>query len=159
VSIVTIAVEEQRVRKLFERVEEVEEVANSLPEADERRRRLLSVSNATLAEEATIRPVIAARLLGLSEKTIRAWADQGVLVVHQRAPRLLLDVMSVHEVSHLIRELRAAGRDRDLLDEVWHRLNDDTLADRDDFRESLSQMRRGKGRILRPLPEPDTDGR
>jgi DNA-binding transcriptional MerR regulator len=159
VSIVTIAFEEQRIRNLFERIEEVEDVANSLPEADERRRRLLSMSNATLAEEATIRPVIAARLLGLSEKTIRAWADQGVLAVSQRAPRLLLDVMSVHEVSHLIRELRAVGRDRDLLDEVWHRLNDDTLADRDDFRESLSQMRRGQGRILRPLPEPDADGR
>jgi hypothetical protein len=157
VSTVTIAVEENRVRKLFELVEEVEEVANSLPEADERRRRLLSVSNAALAEEATIRPVIAARLLGLSEKTIRAWADQGVLVVSRRAPRLLLDVMSVHEVSHLIVELRTTGRDRDLLDKVWHRLNDDALSDRGDFRESLSQMRRGQGRILRPLP--DADGR
>jgi hypothetical protein len=156
---VTIAVEEQRIRNLFDRIEEVEDVANSLPEADDRRRRLLDVSNATLAEEATIRPVIAAKLLGLSEKTIRAWADQGVLVVSQRAPRLLLDVVSVHEVSHLIRELRTAGRDRDLLDEVWRRLNDDALADRDDFRESLSQMRRGQGRILRPLPEPDADGR
>jgi DNA-binding transcriptional MerR regulator len=155
VGIVTIAVEEQRVRNLFERVEEVEDVANSLPEADGRRRRLLNVSNATLAEEATIRPVIAARLLGLSEKTIRTWADQGVLVVSQRAPRLLLDVMSVHEVSHLIRELRAKGRDRDLLDEVWHRLNDGTLTDREDFNESLNQMRRGQGRTLRPLPDPD----
>ena len=155
----TIAVEENRVRKLFKLVEEVEEVANSLPETDDRRRRLLNVSNATLTEEATIRPVIAARLLGLSEKTIRAWADQGVLVVSQRVPRLLLDVMSVHEVSHLIRQLRATGKDRDLLDAVWHRLNDDTLGDRDDFQESLSQMRRGQGRILRPLPEPDTDGR
>lgn len=155
----TIAVEESRVRKLFELVEEVEDVANSLPEADDRRRRLLNVSSATLAEEATIRPVIAARLLGLSEKTIRSWADQGVFVVSQRAPRLLLDVRSVHEVSHVIRQLRATGRDRDLLDEVWRRLNDNTLANRDDFRESLSQMRRGQGRILRPLPETDTDGR
>jgi hypothetical protein len=155
----TIAIEEQRIRSLFDRVEEVEDVANSLPEGDDRRSRLLSVSNATLAEEATIRPVIAARLLGLSEKTIRAWADQGVLVVSRRAPRLLLDVVSVHEVSHLIRELRAAGKDRDLLDEVWHRLNDDALTDRDDFRESLSQMRRGQGRVVRPLPEPDADVR
>jgi len=156
---VTIAVEEQRIRSLFERVEEVEEVAHSLPEDDERRRRLLNVTSATLAEEATIRPVIAARLLGISEKTVRAWADHGVLVVSRRAPRLLLDVMSVHEVSHLIRELRAAGRDRDLLDEVWHRLNDDAVTDSDDLRESLGQMRQGRGRVLRPLPEPDDTGR
>ncbi|GAA2542967.1 hypothetical protein GCM10010435_08520 [Winogradskya consettensis] len=155
----TIAVEEQRVRNLFERVEAVEDVANSLPETDGRRRRLLDVSNAALAEEATIRPVIAAKLLGLSEKSVRTWAGEGVLVVSQRAPRLLLDVISVHEVSHVIRELRALGRDRDLLDAVWHRINDRALADRDDFRESLRQMRRGQGRVLRPLPEPDADGR
>jgi hypothetical protein len=155
----TIAIEEQRIRSLFERVEEVEEVARSLPEGDERRIRLLSVSNATLADEATVRPVIAARLLGLSEKTVRAWADQGALVVSRRAPRLLLDVKSVHDVSHLIRELRAAGKDRDLLDEVWRRLDDNALAGREDFRESLGQMRRGEGRTLRPLPEPDAGGR
>jgi hypothetical protein len=37
------------------------------------------VSNATLAEEATIWPVIAARLLGLSEKAIRAWPTKASL--------------------------------------------------------------------------------
>ena len=61
--------------------------------------------------------------------------------------------------SHLIRELRAAGMDRDLLDEVWHRLNDDALTDRDDFTESLTQMRRGHGRVLRPESESDVASR
>jgi DNA-binding transcriptional MerR regulator len=75
------------------------------------------VSNAALAEEGTIRPVIAARQLGLSDKTVRAWAQEGVLAVAQRAPRLLLDERSVHEVSHIVRDLRALGKDRDLLDE------------------------------------------
>jgi hypothetical protein len=159
VGVVTLAIEEQRIRSLFERVEELEDVASSFAEDDERRGRLLGVSNATLAEEATIRPVIAAKLLGLSEKTVRDWADQGVLVVSRRTPRLLLDVISVHEVSHLIRELRAAGKERDLLDEIWHRLNDGALADRDDFGESLTQMRRRQGRVLRPLPESDAGER
>jgi DNA-binding transcriptional MerR regulator len=155
----TIAVEEKRVRNLFERVEIVEDVANTLPEDDERRARLLAVSNAALADEATIRPVIAAKLLGLSEKTIRAWAAQGVLTVARRSPRLLLDVQSVHAVSHLIRELRAVGKDRDLLDEVWRRLSDETLLERKDLTESLDQMRRGEGRVLRPIPQDDTDTR
>src|ERR1035441_10531047 len=57
----TIAVEEKRVRSLFERVEAVEEVAETLADDDERRAKLLAVSNAALAEEGTIRPVIAAR--------------------------------------------------------------------------------------------------
>ncbi len=147
----TIAVEEKRLRGLFERVEVVEDVARTLPEDDERRARLLAVSDSALAEEGTIRPVLAARLLGLSEKTVRAWAAAGVLTVAQRSPRLLLDVRSVHAVSHLVSELRAAGQDRDLLDQVWRRLEDAALLDRDDLRESVAQMRRGEGRVLRPI--------
>ncbi len=147
----TIAIEERRVRSLFDRVEAVEDVARTLPEDDERRAKLLEVSNAALADEGTIRPVIAARLLGLSEKTVRAWAAQGVLTVAQRTPRLLLDVQSVHVISHIVRDLRALGKDRDLLDEVWRRLSDAALLERADLRESLEQMRRGQGRVLRPL--------
>src|SRR5579863_5014976 len=84
--VVTIAVEEKRLRSLFERVEVVEDVARTLPEDDERRARLLAVSDSALAEEGTVRPVIAARLLGLSEKTVRAWAAAGVLAVARRSP-------------------------------------------------------------------------
>lgn len=154
----TIAVEESRIRNLFERVEAVEEVARTLGD-DERRAKLLAVSNAALADEGTIRPVIAARLLGLSEKTVRAWAAQGVLTVAQRSPRLLLDVHSVHAVSHIIRELRSLGKDRDLLDEVWRHLSDAALLERDDLRQSLEQMRRGEAHVLRPMPPEDAGSR
>lgn len=154
----TIAIEERRLRGLFERVEVVEDVARTLPEGDERRAKLLAVSDGTLAEEGTIRPVIAAKLLGLSEKTIRTWAAAGVLAVARRSPRLLLDVRSVHAVSHLVAELRAAGQDRDLLDQVWRRLADAALLERDDMSESLGQMRRGEGRVLRPLPTDTAPG-
>jgi hypothetical protein len=154
----TIAVEEQRLRGLFERVEAVEDVARTLPEGDERRAKLLAVSDGVLAEERTIRPVIAASLLGLSEKTIRAWAAAGVLAVARRSPRLLLDVRSVHAVSHLVSELRAAGQDRDLLDQVWRRLADAALLERDDLQESLGQMHRSEGRVLRPLPTDSAPG-
>jgi hypothetical protein len=146
----TIAVEEQRVRNLFKRVEAVEDVAATFDDDDERRAKLLEVLDATLADEGTIRPVIAARLLGLSEKTMRAWAKAGVLEVAQRKPRLLLDVRSVHTVSHILRDLRAHGKDRDLLEEVWRRLSDTALLERGDLRESVEQMRRGEGRVLRP---------
>jgi hypothetical protein len=155
---VTIAIEERRVRSLFDRVEAVEDVARTLPEDDERRATLLQVSHAALADEGTIRPVIAARLLGLSEKTVRAWAAQGALTVAQRTPRLLLDVQSVHVISHIVRDLRALGKDRDLLDEVWRRLSDAALLERPDFSESLGQMRRGEGAVLRPLRQNDAAG-
>ena len=96
----SVSTEEQRIRNLFERVETIEEVAVTLPQGDDRRTRLLAVSRDALAEEATVRPVIAAKILGLSEKTVRAWADAGLLTTTQRSPRLLLDVPSVHRVSH-----------------------------------------------------------
>jgi hypothetical protein len=155
---VTVTVEEQRVLTLFEAAENAEAVAHSLPEDDERRGKLLDVSNTVLAEVATVRPVTAAKLLGLSEKTVRAWADQGVLVVARRAPRLLLDAISLHQVSHLVRQLRAAGKHRDLLDEVGRRLRDQALIEQGDFQESLAQLRRGEGTVLRPLPDIDVDG-
>lgn len=149
----SIALEEGRIRSLFNRVETIEDVARTLPEGDERRARLLDVSSAALAEEGTIRPVIAARLLSLSEKTIRAWASQGVISVAQRSPRLLLDLQSVHQVSHIVSQLREHGKDRDLLDEVWRRLNDAALLERADLQESIEQMQRGQGRVVRPIQE------
>jgi hypothetical protein len=153
----TVAIEERRLRSQFERIEVIEDIARTLPEGDERRERLLAVSDGALADEDTVRPVIAARLLGLSEKTIRAWVAAGVLAVARRSPRLLLDTRSVHAVSHLLTELRAAGQDRDLLDQVWRRLTDAALLERDDLRASLSQMSRGEGRVLRPMPADTTE--
>ncbi len=153
----SIALEESRIRTRFDRVEAVEDVARTLPEGDKRRAALLlAVSAATLEDVPTIRPIIAARLLGLSEKTVPAWAAQGLLTVTQHVPRLLLDVQSVHTVSHILRNLRAAGHDRDLLDEVWRQLSDAALVDRSDLRESIEQMRRGNGRVLRPLGRNDS---
>jgi hypothetical protein len=151
----SVATEEQRIRSLFERVETIEDIAGTLPEDDDRRARLLAVSRDALAEEGTVRPVIAAKLLGLSEKTVRAWAAAGLLSARQRSPRLLLDVPSVHAISHVLREIRADGLDRDLLEHVWHRLEDQALLDRTDLQESIEQLRRGDVVVLRPLADED----
>jgi hypothetical protein len=149
----SVSTEEQRIRNLFERVETIEEVAVTLPQGDDRRERLLAVSRDALAEEAIVRPVIAARILGLSEKTVRAWADAGLLATTQRSPRLLLDVPSVHRVSHVLRELREQGLERDLLGHVWHRLEDQALLDRKYLRDSVDQLLNGDVVVLRPLAD------
>jgi len=62
--VMSVSAEERRIRNLFERAETIEEVAVTLPEGDDRRARLLAVSRDALAEEATVRPVIAARRRG-----------------------------------------------------------------------------------------------
>jgi hypothetical protein len=49
----SIALEERRIRSLFDRVETMEDVARTLPVDDDRRARLLEVSNAALADEGT----------------------------------------------------------------------------------------------------------
>src|SRR5258706_15160367 len=82
----SVAIEEKRIRSLFDRVETVEDVPRTLPEDDERRARLLEVSNAALADEGTIRPVIAPRPLGLRDKTRRAWGSQGGIGAAPPAP-------------------------------------------------------------------------
>lgn len=84
---------------------------------------------------------------------MQAWTKEGVL---QRAKgpssRVLLDVRRVHQVRHLVDDLRAAGRTTRLLDEVHRRLVDATWLEREDLSESLGQLRRGEGtlRVAKP---------
>lgn len=139
----TVMLEASEVLATLERVEKIETVAATLD--DDRRATLCQVIEDTLAHTPPVRPRIAASILGLNEKTVRAWAAEGVLASTTKAPRLLLDAARLHQVLHLVRDLRAAGKKRGLLDEVYRRLTDAALLDREDLAESLEQMRRGEG--------------
>jgi len=86
-----------------------------------------------------VRPVrvsIAADLLKLSEPTVRAWAREGLLrrASKSKSPRLLLDPSRLHEVIHLVADLRRAGRTSGLLEAVGHRLADRAVLEREDLR-------------------------
>jgi hypothetical protein len=118
----SVATEAARIRDLFEQVEVIEDVASSLSEDDERCLRLRGVVARALRGAPPVRPVVAGELLALTEKTVKAWAREGVLAIHCREPRLLLDATRLHEVLHVVAELRRAGRTRGLLDEVHRRL-------------------------------------
>lgn len=99
-----------------------------------------------LASASPLRPRIAAELLSLSEKTVRAWTEEGVLIrAASTSSRVLLDMRRVHQVLHLVQDLRAAGKTAGLLDEVHRRLVDATWLEREDLAESLEQMRRSEG--------------
>lgn len=155
VEMAALAIEALQTRQLMERVETLEQVAASLPERDPRRAQLLGVVRDELAGAAPVRPVVAAEILHLTEKTVRDWAAEGVLSVVQERPRLLLDADRLHQVSHLVDDLRQAGKTRGLLDEVYRQLADKALAGREDLAESLAQMRRGEGKVVRPAsPRP-----
>lgn len=148
-----VGLEQSRVRALFARVDDITGVASTLPNDDPRRHTLTAVVGQELAEAEPVRPIIAAELLGLTEKTVRAWASEGVLTVASEHPRLLLDAARLHDVLQLIRELKAAGKTKGLLDEVYRQLADAAVLERDDLQTSLKQLRRGEGRVVRdPSP-------
>jgi hypothetical protein len=48
-------------------------------------------------------------------------------------------VVSVHTVSHLLNDLRAGGKDQQLLDAVLYRLHDEAAFDRPDMIDTLEQ--------------------
>lgn len=150
----TIEREEVQVRELFERVDAVVEVAhvieNDHPSEAEK---LLEVSRDALSQAAPVRVPIAAKLLVVSDKTVRAWVNEGVLTPHTQHPRLMLDTERLHAVLQFVRELRARGRDRDLLKALWQRLQDQALLDRDDLTDSLEQMRAGRATPALTLEE------
>jgi hypothetical protein len=145
----SVAAEQSRIQHLFEQVEGIEAVAKTLAEPDERRTRLLHIAETLVVTAGAIRPVIAAAILELSERTVRTWTDEGVLKAAGHGPNLTLEPLRLHGVMHLVQDLRAAGQDRNLLDAVWYRLSDQALLDREDLHESIEQVRRGEGRVVR----------
>lgn len=146
----TVAAETQTVQDVLGQVEELEEIAETLPVQDERRERLSKVAHQLLASAPPVRLSTAAILLGLNEKTVRAWLKEGVLAPHPAATQLRLDPERLHEVRHLVQRLREAGKTRGLLDEVYRRLSDQALFSRADLQESLAQMRRGEVEVVVP---------
>jgi len=147
----TLATDEARTVRLFERVEKIEGIADA-PNLDETQRsELREVARQAVSESEPVRVAVAARILSLSERSVRAWVKEGVLKrAATGSARLLLDPAHLHEVLHLVKDLRERGRDRNLLEAVWFRLSDEALLEREDLRESLEQMRRGEGRVVRP---------
>lgn len=140
----TLDREKEQVEALFQRVETVEEVAEAIEASQPREAtKLRSVAEDALNSAQPVRIAIAAKLLALSDRTIRTWVDEGVLALVAEHPKRV-DPGRLHQVFHLVSELRAAGRKRDLLDAVWYRMQDDELLGRADLAESLRQLRRGE---------------
>jgi hypothetical protein len=146
----SVAAEKEQTERLLANVEAIEEVAGTLPSGAPGRDKLYDVAENLLASAMPIRPVVAADLLDLTEKTVRAWANEGVLLVSEQEPTMRLEPRRVHEVLHLVREIRRIGRTRGLLDEVHRRLSDQALLEREDLAESLDQVVLGEGTVVRP---------
>ena len=79
--------------------------------------------------------------------TVLRLRRQPLRVRHSRAWHDIQDVL------HLVSDLRAAGANAGLLDQVHRRLADASWLDRADMAESLEQMRRGEGHVIVDGPQ------
>jgi hypothetical protein len=132
-----VADESRQAYDLIERIETLERVASTLPDQDDRRLALLGLVEKDLGSAHPLRPRIAAEVLDLSEKTVRAWTQEGVLTrAAGQSSRVLLDAERVHEVLRLVTDLRAAGKTVGLFDEVQRRLADAKALERAEVGES-----------------------
>ncbi len=150
----TVAAEARGIEQVLGDVALLEEAASALAavpahDTTELTARLRDRARRGLSEAAPVRARAAADLLGISERTVRTWVDEGVLVATTTQPRLLLDLGRIHQVQHLLQDLRAAGRTTGLLDEVFRRLTDAAWHANPDLADGLAQMRRGEGTVVR----------
>jgi hypothetical protein len=84
---------------------------------------------------------LAARLLQISQPTIRKWVASGILQSVRERP-LGIDPASFFEVLRAVRELRERGKDPTVRELLLGRIDDDLLLQQPALQQSLREMRR-----------------
>ena len=134
--------EVERARRLFGHASRIEDVASVIGHDRPGDAAVLREAlGGLLADARPLPPGVAARLLEVSDTTVRMWVRTGLLIAAPGTRRL--DASRLHHVARLVQQLRREGRRQNLREALWRRLEDDTLVRRDDLVESLAQMRRG----------------
>ena len=85
----------------------------------------------------------AEQVLGVSNPTVRDWVRTGILEDFEGSPQRV-GLESLARTRDIVRELREAGQNRDLMAAVISRLEWEELQEDDRFRESVRQMKRGE---------------
>jgi DNA-binding transcriptional MerR regulator len=125
-------------------IDELDELEASLKRNKEAQGRVVRLRRRRLDEAPSVRLSVAAKLLGLTVPTIRSWIDRGLLSeVGGGAPRRV-KLASVLTVRAIVRELRSLGRDRNLVEAVLARVEDERVLSDRELRGSLDEMRRGE---------------
>lgn len=125
-------------------VDEIEEIETSLPSDAETRRRLQQVRWRLLEWAPSVRLSVAAEMLELSVPTIRAWISRGILEELPSSSPRRVTLRSLSEVRRALRDLRALGQDRNLLEAVLARIEDERELADPELGRSLEEMRRGE---------------
>jgi hypothetical protein len=90
-----------------------------------------------------VRVSVAAGLLGLTERTVRDWMARGPLDPVPGTKPARVSTVALARVVPLVRELREAGQDRDLLRALVDSLEDERVRSLPRVKKSLQQMHQG----------------
>lgn len=85
-----------------------------------------------------------AEYLGVSEPTVRAWLDRGVLVRLDGSKPVLVGRDSVRRVGRLLQELRERGQDRDWTQALVDLLQGTAEMQRLEIKQGLDELKRGR---------------
>lgn len=143
----TVAQELEQVERtvsLLDGLAEIEEAEPAVRSNPRTQRKLEELRREQLRALRPMRISAAARLLGVAEPTARLWTDEGLLAEVERRPVRRVSVDSVFRIRAIVRDLKRQGRNRNLLDATFNRLNDELQLADSGLQESLEQMRRGE---------------
>lgn len=140
-----LAQERAQVTEAFDTVEQLEAVASGL--SGEPESKLRTIVNVLLGRIPPVRATIAADLLCVAQPTVSRWARSGLLVEAEvpNSTVLHLDATHLHEVLHLLRDVRAKGAaNPDFTKYLRWALQDRELAGSADVRQGLAELDRGE---------------
>lgn len=110
--------------------------------------RLAEQARQVIRDADPVRLSYAERVLGVSNPTVRDWAERGLLHLQDDSPQRV-SLESVADTLSKVEHLREIGKDRDVARAVLNLLESEEVTRDDRFKQSLEQMRRGE---RRPLP-------
>ncbi len=110
------------------------------------KRRLTLMRQRREQEVPGVRVSVAAKMLGLSERTTRDWLAHGPLDPVPDAKPARVSTASLAEVLPAVATLRELGQDRELLRALIDRLEADRILSSPRVKKSLEQFRRGEYR-------------
>lgn len=145
----TVKEREKTINSAVAEIEQLDRAGAALASGDDAKaRRAVEKARELRLKAAPPIPVsVAARMLGVSEPTVRDWADRGLLddASRQRQPRAF-SLESVLGVLEDLNELRRLGRERGLRDALLARIDDRLTAQDPAVLRSLRQAKRGTRR-------------
>lgn len=130
----------------IEEMQQLDKAARALRQGkrDEAERALAEARQRRLRNAKPVPVAVAAKLLDISAPTVRSWAAEGILHDAGVKPQAIT-LESMARTAALLRDLRDRGRGRDFRSALLARLDDELALDDGRLRESIGQMRRGRG--------------